>query len=77
MGAKICRLLDGIVATPNSVFREYLRLKMAYSQNENLNFVVNEAHKVRGTTLFLAELYMQLQNVSGFFIIFYIDSINH
>lgn len=26
----------------------------------------NETHKVRNTTLFLAELYIQLQNVSNF-----------
>lgn len=64
MGAKICRLLDGIVASPNSIFREFLRCKMNYNQTENMEYMKNEAHKVRGTTLFLAELYMQLQNVS-------------
>lgn len=64
MGARICRLLDAIIASPNSVFRTLLCLKMNYNQEENLQFMTNEAHKVRGTTLFLAELYMQLQNVS-------------
>lgn len=62
MGARICRLLDGIIASPNSVFRQMLCLKMNYTQEENRQFMKNEAHKVRGTTLFLAELYMQLQN---------------
>lgn len=64
MGARICRLLDALDASPESVFRHLLRLKMNYNQEENLSFITNDAHKVRGTTLFLAELYIQLQNVS-------------
>ncbi|KAJ6647101.1 Polyadenylate-binding protein-interacting protein 1 [Pseudolycoriella hygida] len=62
MGARICRLLDALDASPDSVFRHLLRLKMNYNQEENLTFITNDAHKVRGTTLFLAELYIQLQN---------------
>jgi len=62
MGARICRLLDALDASPESVFRHLLRLKMNYNQEENLSFITNDAHKVRGTTLFLAELYIQLQN---------------
>lgn len=64
MGARICRLLDALDASPESVFRHLLRLKMNYNQEENMSFITNDAHKVRGTTLFLAELYIQLQNVS-------------
>ncbi|KAG4069072.1 hypothetical protein HA402_008383 [Bradysia odoriphaga] len=62
MGARICRLLDALDASPDSVFRHLLRLKMNYNQEENMAFITNDAHKVRGTTLFLAELYIQLQN---------------
>lgn len=43
---------------------------MNYSQEENMQFMTNEAHKVRGSTLFLAELYIQLQNVIMFCIRF-------
>lgn len=71
MGAKICRLLDAIVASPTSAFRQLLCCKMSYNQEENIQFMTNESQKVRGTTLFLAELYMQLQNVSlcGFYVL--------
>lgn len=64
MGARICRLLDAIDATPNSMFRGLLKMKMDFNQQENQHFMTNEAHKVRGTTMFLAELFLQLQNVS-------------
>lgn len=64
MGARICRLLDAIDATPNSMFRSLLKMKMDFNQQENQHFMTNEAHKVRGTTMFLAELFLQLQNVS-------------
>lgn len=37
---------------------------MEYNEEENIQFMTNESQKVRGTTIFLAELYMQLQNVS-------------
>lgn len=66
MGAKICRLLDAIDASPNSQFRSLLCMKMAFNQEENQQFMTNEAHKVRGTTLFLGELFLQLQNVSDY-----------
>lgn len=63
MGARICRLLDAIDATPDSLFRTLLKMKMDFNQQENQHFMTNEAHKVRGTTMFLAELFLQLQNV--------------
>lgn len=65
-GARILRLLDAFNPTPNSVFRKLLCLKMEYNEEENIQFLTNESQKVRGTTIFLAELYMQLQNVSSF-----------
>lgn len=64
MGARICRLLDGIVATPDSIFRDMLSAKMADTQQQNKLFIKNEANKVRGCALFLGELFLQLQNVS-------------
>lgn len=65
MGARVCRLLDGIVATPDSIFRELLSFKMQDTQHQNKVFIKNEANKVRGSALFLGELFLQLQNVSG------------
>lgn len=63
MGARVCRLLDGIVVTPDSIFREMLSAKMQDTQLQNKVFIKNEANKVRGCALFLAELFLQLQNV--------------
>lgn len=71
MGAKICRLLDAIDPAPSSTFRQLLSLKMKFHQTEILGFLANETHKVRGTTLFLAELYIQLQNVMNSLLFFY------
>lgn len=64
MGARVCRLLDGIVASPDSIFRELLSFKMQDTQQQNKVFIKNEANKVRGSALFLGELFLQLQNVS-------------
>lgn len=62
MGARLCRLLDSVETHPNSVFRTLLCLKMDDHQSKLQSFIINEKRKVRGTTLFLAELYMQMQN---------------
>lgn len=65
-GARLCRLLDSIDPTPNSLFRRLLCCKLQYNDTELIQFMNdNETHKVRNTTLFLAELYIQLQNVSS------------
>lgn len=61
MGAKLYRLLDSINPRENSAFRILLNLKLTYHQNEVLNYMQSEQHLVRGTALFLAELYMQLR----------------
>lgn len=65
MGARLCRLLDSIDGRPSSLFRSLLCLKMDDHQTKLQQFIFsNEKRKVRGTVLFLAELYMQMQNVS-------------
>jgi len=61
-GARLCRLLDSIDPSPESMFRHLLCCKLQYNDNEILQYMTNETHKVRNTTLFLAELYIQLQN---------------
>lgn len=62
-GARLCRLLDSINPSPDSKFRHLLNCKLEYNDQEIVQFMNNETHKVRNTTLFLAELYIQLQNV--------------
>lgn len=62
MGAKLYGLLDLIDLREDSSFRMLLNLKLEYHRNEILKYMQNEQSKVRGTTLFLAELYMQLRN---------------
>lgn len=61
MGARLFKLLDSLDETPKSVLRQLLTMKMAHQQSELQGFMSNEQIKVRGTTLFLAELYMQLR----------------
>ncbi|XP_035792882.1 protein no-on-transient A-like isoform X3 [Anopheles albimanus] len=61
MGARLCKLLDSLDENPDSVLREMFQLKMEDQQNE-LKQMNHEQLKVRGTTLFLAELYMQFRN---------------
>uniref|UniRef100_A0A2M4CP67 Putative thyroid hormone receptor-associated protein complex subunit n=1 Tax=Anopheles darlingi TaxID=43151 RepID=A0A2M4CP67_ANODA len=61
MGARLCKLLDSLDENPESVLREMFQLKMEDQQNE-LKQMNHEQLKVRGTTLFLAELYMQFRN---------------
>uniref|UniRef100_A0A4Y0BEH1 MIF4G domain-containing protein n=1 Tax=Anopheles funestus TaxID=62324 RepID=A0A4Y0BEH1_ANOFN len=63
MGARLCQLLDSLAGgETNSVLRELLRLKMEDQNLELPRFMTQEQVKVRGATLFLAELYMQLRN---------------
>lgn len=62
MGARLCQLLDSLDDSLESLMRQLLRLKMEDQQNELLNYMKQEQVKVRGTTLFLAELYMQLRS---------------
>lgn len=66
MGAKVCQLLDDLDSTEQSLFRSLLRMKMDFERQELISFMASEQYTVRGTTLFLAELYMQLRrpNVS-------------
>ncbi|XP_058830414.1 uncharacterized protein LOC131689380 [Topomyia yanbarensis] len=61
MGARLCHLLDSLDGRPESVLRQLLGMKMNHQQSELQGFMQNEQIKVRGTTLFLAELYMQLR----------------
>uniref|UniRef100_A0A182IV26 Uncharacterized protein n=1 Tax=Anopheles atroparvus TaxID=41427 RepID=A0A182IV26_ANOAO len=62
MGARLCQLLDSLDNRPESLMRDLLLLKMDDQQSELPNYMKQEQVKVRGTTLFLAELYMQLRS---------------
>uniref|UniRef100_A0A1B0CS15 Putative mediator of rna polymerase ii transcription subunit 13 n=1 Tax=Lutzomyia longipalpis TaxID=7200 RepID=A0A1B0CS15_LUTLO len=62
MGARLCQLLDSLSLQQSNVFRSMLCLKMNHHKMEMERFMLNEQHIVRGTTLFLAELYIQMQN---------------
>uniref|UniRef100_A0A1B0DP05 Uncharacterized protein n=1 Tax=Phlebotomus papatasi TaxID=29031 RepID=A0A1B0DP05_PHLPP len=62
MGARLCQLLDSLSLQQSNVFRTMLCLKMNHHKMEMERFMLNEQHIVRGTTLFLAELYIQMQN---------------
>lgn len=62
MGARLCKLLDSLSNGPNLALRELLRLKMEDQSGELPQFMKHEQVKVRGATLFLAELYMQLRD---------------
>uniref|UniRef100_A0A182S5T7 MIF4G domain-containing protein n=1 Tax=Anopheles maculatus TaxID=74869 RepID=A0A182S5T7_9DIPT len=62
MGARLCKLLDSLNNGPNLALRELLQLKMEDQSGELPQFMKNEQVKVRGATLFLAELYMQLRD---------------
>lgn len=66
-GARLCRLLDGLNPSCESMFRTLLCRKLEYNDGEIAQFINNETHKVRNTILFLAELYIQLQNVNKYF----------
>lgn len=61
IGARICNLLDDLEPSTNSLFRNLLKMKMDFEKQELVPLMQNEQNTVRGTTLFLAELYMQLR----------------
>ncbi|XP_053668361.1 polyadenylate-binding protein-interacting protein 1-like [Anopheles marshallii] len=62
MGARMCQLLDTLDCGPDISVRRLLQLKMEDQNCELQQFMSKEQVKVRGATLFLAELYMQLRN---------------
>ncbi|XP_070505505.1 polyadenylate-binding protein-interacting protein 1-like isoform X2 [Chironomus tepperi] len=59
-GARLCLLLDNLDLSQNSTFRGLLVMKMDFQNQEHIQFMNNEQRKVRGGTLFLAELFVQL-----------------
>ncbi|CAH1709445.1 unnamed protein product [Chironomus riparius] len=59
-GARLCLLLDNLDLSPNSTFRGLLVMKMDFQNTEQVQFMNNEQRRVRGSTLFLAELFVQL-----------------
>lgn len=59
-GARLCLLLDNLDLAPKSTFRNLLGMKMDFQNQEQVQFMNNEQRRVRGTTLFLAELFVQL-----------------
>lgn len=62
MGARLLHLLDDLNKDPMSPMRQLLQNKIMLQANELPEFMKQEQVKVRGATLFLAEMYMQLQN---------------
>lgn len=65
MGARLCHLLDTLASTSvtsHNLFRELLILKLAHEETELPLCMQNEQLKVRGTCLFLADLYVQLNS---------------
>jgi polyadenylate-binding protein-interacting protein 1 len=54
-------LLDQLDPTPSSTFRGLLVMKMEFQNTEQVPFMQNDQRRVRGTTLFLAELFVQLK----------------
>lgn len=59
-GARLCLLLDNLDLAPKSTFRNLLGMKMDFQNQEQVQFMNNDQRRVRGTTLFLAELFVQL-----------------
>uniref|UniRef100_A0A182MXL8 MIF4G domain-containing protein n=1 Tax=Anopheles dirus TaxID=7168 RepID=A0A182MXL8_9DIPT len=63
MGARLCQLLDSLDQGLDSLVRHLLHLKLDDLERVALPEYMKQEHlKVRGATLFLAELYMQLRN---------------
>jgi polyadenylate-binding protein-interacting protein 1 len=60
-GARLCLLLDSLDVSPSSTFRSLLVMKMEFQNTEQVPFMQNDQRRVRGTTLFLAELFVQLK----------------
>lgn len=65
MGARLIQLLDSLDDGLDSTMRQCLNQKMDFQHSELIGFMQNEAIRVRGTTLFLAELYMQLRSTDN------------
>lgn len=61
MGARLFQLLDSLDEGQDSVLWRLMRMKLEHQESELVSFMQNEQVRVRGTTLFLAELYMQLR----------------
>lgn len=59
-GARLCLLLDNLDLSPSSTFRNLLVMKMDFQNTEQVQYMNNEQRRVRGSTLFLAELFVQL-----------------
>ena len=53
--------MDNLDTSPESTFRTLLLMKMDYQHTEQVPFMQNDQRRVRGTTLFLAELFVQLK----------------
>lgn len=53
--------MDNLDISPESTFRTLLLMKMDYQHTEQVPFMQNDQRRVRGTTLFLAELFVQLK----------------
>jgi polyadenylate-binding protein-interacting protein 1 len=63
-GARLCSLFDSLDLSPNSTYRNLLVMKMEFQNTEQVPFMQNDQRRVRGTTLFLAELFVQLKRSS-------------
>lgn len=59
-GARLCLLLDNLDLSPSSTFRNLLVMKMEFQNTEQVQYMNNDQRRVRGSTLFLAELFVQL-----------------
>nr|QGW50644.1 ionotropic receptor 2 [Propsilocerus akamusi] len=60
-GARLCLLLDNLDLSSSSTFRNLLVMKMEFQHTELASYMQNDQRRVRGTTLFLAELFVQLK----------------
>ncbi|KAG5676043.1 hypothetical protein PVAND_005898 [Polypedilum vanderplanki] len=59
-GARLCLLLDSLDLSSTSTFRNLLVMKMDFQNTEQIPYMQNDQRRVRGSTLFLAELFVQL-----------------
>lgn len=62
MGAELCQLVDSMVPLPNSLFEYLLGLKLDCHQQEISDHGRFSYDRVRSTTLFLAEMFLHLQD---------------
>lgn len=67
MGAKLCQLLDVLAGTSDgpNLFRNMLCLKLAHHEQEMPVQLQEAQDMVRGSAVFLSELYTQLHNDNG------------